>query len=460
MHCRSFAARFAPMAALCLLASSAVAQVTDDGPPINKVLMITEPQIIGSKTAAPKRPSWTFGHLMQQMSGGTPVGEFVTKWLATFDADQRVNGFTVARRDAVRDVVIDPWKKKDGFEGKSDEEWATGLKLENAPFRLSAIVYRPDLLVGNVADKGLPTWAQSAGEGRFVFQAVNDANDPQSMTVIFEYDLPAKLPAEVLAWAKDWNGLSSLDIGSDAYADALEKLTKRFSDADPELERPDNVPLNQLRTNELLGNGQWELREFKIFAGHLLMDTVKRNPDVAFDGTPELFDYVTGIVDKKELLVVPARFRGQPFLAGSSIARSPNFKWDVPRVPEAKRKFRFGINTCNGCHTGETKTFFLHVDLGALPDLAKPQSDFLTGTKPATCEHVSEDAHNEAHDESIGDLRKRQCLLVALLALSNEEAERLLVNLPVEQPSAEVLAVRPRGFDIRQFLISRRDRVE
>lgn len=459
---RNLAARFAPAAMLCalLLPTAALAQATDDGPPIDKVLMITDPQIVGSKTAPPKRPSWTFGYLVDQMSGGTPTKKFVFDWLDSFGSRQTVNGLSVVDRKAIRDSVIDPWKKKDGFADKSDEDWVAGMKLENAPFRLSAIVYRPDLLVGNVSDKGLPTWTQSAGEGRFIFQVVNEDNDPQAMTVIFEYDLPAELPAQVVDWAKLWSKLADLDIASDAYAAQLEQITKKFTDTNPTLERPDNVPLNQLRTNELLGEGQWELREFKIFAGKLQLDTVKRNPDIEFNGSPQLVAYVNDIAAKDALLVVPSRLNGAPFLAGSSIAPTPGFKWDVPGVSEPVRKFKFGINTCNGCHTGETGTKFLHVDLGALAGFAKPKSDFLVGTKPATCQEVTADSKKQDHDESIGDLRKRQCLLLALLALSPPEAERLLVNLSVEQPPTEAAEVSPGGFDIREFLLSRRDRVE
>jgi hypothetical protein len=449
-----------PLISLGFLISGGAAGQQVPDKVMNQSLMIIDPQIIGSKTTPPKRASWTFGSLMKQMSGGTGAGQFVVKWLRQFDSDQTINGFKVAARKSVRSVLADPWQAKDGFAGKSDAEWAAGLKLENAPFRLSAIVYRPDLLTGNVNGDG-PHWAQSGGEGRFIFQAVNDTGDPLRMTVIFEFDLPAKLPSEVIDWAKQWSSLAGLDISTDAYATALETITKKFSNADPNLERPNNVPLNQLRTNEFLGggaDGPWELREFKIFGGQLTEDTVKRNPDISFDKSQALAAYVTSIATDSSLLVVPARLNDKPFLAGSSLAPNPAFKWTLPGITDEKlRKFKFAINTCNGCHTGETNTFFLQVDLGAL---TKRQSDFLVGTKDVTCDAVNEDAKTEAHDEGIGDLKKRECLMDALTALSDTDAAQILTNLHIKAPAASVLTLRPKGFDVRQFLLSRRNRSE
>lgn len=455
MHYRSLAARFAPAVVLCLLVSTTAAQQPKD---ITQVLMITDERVIGSKTSAPKRASWTFGNLMQQMSGGTPVGAFIVNWLRQLETDQVVNGFTVKGRSSVRSKLIDVWKARDGFAGKPDTDWQTGLKLENAPFQLSAIIYRPDLLIGNISGQGTH-WAQSGGEGRFIFQAIDASKEPLPMTVIFEYDLPATIPDQVLDWARQWKALANQDIGSDAYANDLEAITRKFSDADPNLERPNNVPLNQLRTNEFLGGpsaGPWELREFKLFAGELRMDTVKRNPDLSFDNKQELADYVTSIANQDSLLVVPAKLNGKPFLAGSS--RTPfGFKWTLPGVSEPVRKFKFGINTCNGCHAGETDTLFLHVDLGST---TQRLSNFLVGTKEVTCDDVSADAVKPDHDPQIGDLRKRQCLMLALTELSVADAEQILLNLPLERPSTSVLALRPGGFDVRQFLLSRRDRVE
>jgi hypothetical protein len=73
------------------------------------------------------------------------------------------------------------------------------LDLDTPPFRLLAIVNRPDLL--SVADGDV----RSVGEARFVFASV-DPNDPdpthatmgqRRFFVVFEYGLPAESCSEL-----------------------------------------------------------------------------------------------------------------------------------------------------------------------------------------------------------------------------------------------------------------------
>src|SRR5262249_60483738 len=60
---------------------------------------------------------------------------------------------------------------------------------------------------------------------------------------------------------------------------------------------------------------------------------------------------------------------GSPFQAGSAIMPTENFFFHgAPTIPIAPPEVRrvFSLNTCNGCHAGETITRFTHMHL-ALP---------------------------------------------------------------------------------------------
>ena len=54
---------------------------------------------------------------------------------------------------------------------------------------------------------------------------------------------------------------------------------------------------------------------------------------------------------------------GMPFLGGSAPMPSPSFFWTAPGlVPgEFCARHKLSLNTCNGCHAGETSTPFTHV---------------------------------------------------------------------------------------------------
>ena len=58
----------------------------------------------------------------------------------------------------------------------------------------------------------------------------------------------------------------------------------------------------------------------------------------------------------------------------------PPTHWEASVDPtdnrEACARHQFSLNTCNGCHFGETDTFFLHVDPTVMPAAL---SNFLTG---------------------------------------------------------------------------------
>ena len=131
----------------------------------------------------------------------------VKQWLDSFERRQDVNGFPLPSRPAMRARLTRLWMAKDG--ATTFAAWTPDLA--NAPFRLLAIVYRPDL--GVVDGNGT---IRSAGEARFVFTALDlskvrplDEASPLPFTVIFEYGLRASDRDGVKAWAERWHRLAA-----------------------------------------------------------------------------------------------------------------------------------------------------------------------------------------------------------------------------------------------------------
>ena len=286
---------------------------------------------------------WSFGNLMTGLAGGNPAPAFVRDWLGTWEHDVKMTppgGKTETvpgNARNVHDVLIDPWPRVGGH-----------LDLSKAPFRLLAIVYRPDL--EDLAD-------HSGGELRFVYGAKGGGGRPVPMTVAFEYRIPAASHAQAVAFAKGWYGkLAPLHhAGTDAakagFLDALASLTKPITAAGADPASPNGSALAQLRTNEVAIDTPWDLREFRLSApgDALELSFAPGVPLMSLNGTKELGGYVLG--------------NGVPASKETAMARMPAEEWfwrPMPNVGNQKRH-DFAMTTCNGCHSAETGTTFLHV---------------------------------------------------------------------------------------------------
>jgi len=316
----------------------------------------------------PRDGAWSFGRLMARMSGTVPPEDFVRGWLAHWETAQTVNGQTVPARTAILPRVIDAWPRR--ADGKLD--------LTRAPLRLLAIVSRVDL-----RDLSLG----SAGEGRFVFGVLGPSGQSLPFTVILEYDLPAQTRADVKAWAQRWHELGTLVPGTAAYNDALQAVTDRFTAPNAAPGRPNGSALNQLRTNEIALASPWQLREFRLDAtsGQLREAPVALTPAVSFKGSGALATFIN---DNTPLLMdggvpaVPLELNGAPFRGAFSLA---DVAWTAPGIANAEARHRFALNTCDGCHLGETGTTFLHVSPRS-PGQPAALSAFVTGTGDAGVE--------------------------------------------------------------------------
>jgi subtilase family serine protease len=330
-------------------------------------LMITSLSVVNDPVRTTGMGAWTFGKLMQDMAP-TPAGapDFVKRWLETWMTPQTANGFTAAPRTAIQSLVLGPWQTASGGAGAP-------LNLSIAPFRLLAIVNRIDL-------RNLPN---DAGEGRFIFGVLDGSGNQTQFTVIFEYKLPGTTAADVTQWAQDWGSLGTLSLGSAAYNTRLQEITDAFAGRGVAPGKPNGSSLGQIRTNEIAIGAPWQLREFVLDAvtGDLKVDTVKQTPDqFAWNNSSGLRD----LINQNEAAILagtfqlPNTFNSQPLLGAFSNTDSPSFFWNAPGINNAQARHLFSLNTCNGCHGGETNTPFLHVSTRSA-NSESSLSGFLTG---------------------------------------------------------------------------------
>ncbi|MEX1361980.1 MAG: hypothetical protein AB1Z98_02575 [Nannocystaceae bacterium] len=401
-------------------------------------LLITDPDVVQDPTrtndacAGGGNPDgvWTFKHLMEEMAIGSGMSthDFVVDWLENWLNDATINGDDVPQRTQMFNQVIQPWANQSGvsanlvFSGGTNTLVLSGnLDLDIAPFRLSAIVNRIDL--GRTASGGggygggSSSQPVDAGELRFIFGVQNlDTCQQLTFSVIHEYGVPIEGCADVRDWALQWielNDGANLPRFSNAWRAHLEGLTESVVLHGAAPGRGNDNAINQIRTNEIALSGPWELREFTLTNEDLMsIDTTAINPaDTPVSGalqphtvamtpdddspsfTPfssfEINDFVANFVvpsgsgvpgDCSASYVVPADHpsTGVDFRGGNSFTSPPNH-WEAAvstsAIDKCKRH-QFSLNTCNGCHRGDTSTSFFHVDPTAMP---ASLSNFLTG---------------------------------------------------------------------------------
>lgn len=301
---------------------------------------------------------WTFGALMMHMAGARPPEEFVAEWLHTFEVAHVINGFPVPNHANIRPMFIDPWLVRSGCPAGAPltGPGACPLDLQQAPFRLLAVVNRVDLA-------GPGYGSTSPGEARLVFGFIDPRTGaPFEATVIFEYNLP--ITRNALDWEQEWHVLSTLPLGSIPYRDHLQSITDQITvpGAMPGAPNHDNA-IAQVRTNEISFSGVWVLNEYTLqdiglgpTAFGLLNDTTKQTPDDSMLGTPALDSYL--VAHEPDILTVDHVV--DPGLLGG--ATTAPFLWQhSTNAISPTARHLFGFSTCNGCHTVETATNFVHV---------------------------------------------------------------------------------------------------
>lgn len=385
----------------------------------DKSLMITDigvvedpgrtfnPCDLNAATAGNPNGVWTFGELMRQMASPNPGSiasdaatvTFIQDWLQTWSGPNTINGDNVPGRGV--NSIIASWQQLSDAANAAAGDPVGPLLLERVPFKLTAIVNRLDL-------RGNSGYGFSdAGEGRLVY-CLMDANcNPLEFNVIFEYGINKKTCSSVKAFGLEWANLSdpALVLGSPAFNGQLEAITNQFTLSGTNTSKPNQNSINQVRTNEFEIGSPWELREFNLNgSGILELVDVKMEPSRIYNdknASPEtqlLATYANAneadiIANNYEIpLTLPT---GEDFRGGASHTQFPptgpvNVGANTPHhwdgavaapflINNDDARHILSLNTCSGCHGGETQTFFTHIDpapFGAPAGL----SGFLTGT--------------------------------------------------------------------------------
>lgn len=371
---------------LSLIVDPAVVPPSSHTVVTEKELFIIAPAVLSDSRAQPGG-AWHIRSALQRIAGaGQDVEAFAQSWFATWSNNDNVSGST------------ETFTKRPWVTAELQQAWQANR------IRLIAIVNRIDQTKFPGGDTTQPP--TSLGEGRFVYEVLNAANQPFPFTIIFEYGLPidgAPL-ASLTKWAKDWHALGRPDLGDatqfpPAYLAELQVLTDKFSA---------HGTLNQIRANEFLPTPagqlrQWELREFHFKDSPFRLEqvTVNLTPAIANNGQPSFANFVNA--NQSDLIAGNPVTIAQALQAAVSPVSSPGFKWSALGA-NARATFITSFNTCSGCHAGDTGTLFQHIGVNA------PQmSPFLKGS--ITLAEALPPAVNttKTHDE----MRDRRRILAA-----------------------------------------------
>ena len=355
-------------------------------PPVDpaKSLMIVDPGVVrdpsragnpcmaGSNAMGP----WSFGSLMTEMANppltGVTPSTFVLTWLKQWTVPQPINGPAVPARPQIVTKVINPWIAASG---------GGALNMAKAPLRLLAIVNRIDL--HDNAAYGVA----SGGELRFVFGVLGTNCQPTPFAVILEYGVPPMSCPQLKAYAQKWQALTGMTPGTPAYNAALQAITDPITKHGAMPSKPNGSAINQVRTNEISLASPWELREFRVDATHQLRETTtKQTPIGTFNDTPTFTAQANANAAAilNHTYVVPLTIPvSVPYLSGNatvpSAAGKPTFWRGNPAIANNDVRSFASLNTCNGCHSGETATGFVHVNPSSPIGAPAGLSGFLTG---------------------------------------------------------------------------------
>jgi len=239
----------------------------------------------------------------------------------------------------------------------------------HAPFRLLAIVNRPDM---QKRDDDLKP--HSAGEVRFVFGITDASGGQRNALAIFEYDMKGENADELHDWQDQWHRLNKFQLATEAYCQALATITEKVVARGVRPDLTNGSALKKIRTNEVelsedevQDDALWNLREFVLAkSGDIVATTTEQTPREELANTQELADYVNA----EEARILKSRYVVPNALLGSqaNIPLNPQERvWlppdavNPPHINNAAARDRFARNTCNGCHGGETGTNNIHV---------------------------------------------------------------------------------------------------
>ena len=390
----------------------------------NKSLMVVSRSVVEdlTRTYDPCRTpkgnpngAWSFKTLVSNMANGFSTPEqFLVDWVNNFlfsVSTLPLSGDATTDRVSSRTKLIRAWLKNCGIPLVGPgvpAGWQTNplLKAEEFPVRLLAIINRLDLR-GNSGYGGF----SNSGEGRFVFCFIdsntptcsNGNNIPGTMTFILEYGVPLKKCTDVKDYATKWWNLRTTPFdplgAPGVFNSTLEAITKVFTAANANIARPNKSALNHFRTNDFLripfdiAQDPWDIRDFEIDAVTHKLKIIhpnkepmeKANGAVAANIPAKLTSLVTfvnglpiTVANPNPVYTIPSDVAGMH--APMRVPPGNTYHWRgntaFAMIPLNRREF--SLNTCSGCHKGETKNEFTHVRPRAV-NTESVLSGFMTG---------------------------------------------------------------------------------
>jgi hypothetical protein len=300
---------------------------------VEQELLIRDRAVLDSP-AAQARGNLSFGHLFARFAGSADpkrLDEWLGEWLRT-----EIDG-GVPSQLRPSGILRQLWPTNPGAHPDPAQ----------APFALSAILFRPDL---------------DPPELHFVYNLISRV---RTQALPFSAILEFVVPEE--SWSRRFHALGALD-SSTATLNALAGIVRDLPSANA-----------RLRTNDLLLGAEWDLREFRIHgSGQVHAVPLPGTPAITWDSPglrQTLAAWVAG--HPESTMELPRTYQ-----TANALVPNEGFGWlRDAGLPEPLRK-RFSLQTCNGCHGGETQTRFTHISLH-YPGGETRISDFLQADLPA-----------------------------------------------------------------------------
>lgn len=327
-------------------------------------------------------------------------------------------------REGVRKKLIRTWQEADGFDPTSGKEWAPNFEnapfqLLGIVNRMDLSV--PLLAFDDPSNIPFPSGPayyssgsgdSSGGEGRLIFAVTDQKGVPlePGTTIILEYGLDiARKQDQFLDWATAWHELGTYQSHGSDYRAALAKVTRLFTDQRdnarngkleaeqiaemPLLERirsratPASSQLLRVRINDGAFGEVREFREFTWSAEGLAAAPLAGTPREVFfrRGTSEnrwMARWLRNQLSEKQtqstarddigskmpnnfIIPVSTRLRGKDVPVVAHVAPVPEnnvaYHWDGWGLKGDDLRRAFSMQTCCGCHCGDTNTAFFHL---------------------------------------------------------------------------------------------------
>lgn len=273
----------------------------------------------------------------------------------------------------------------------------------------------------NISNQGQPPWHTNTGDfpsSNPITPQPNKKIDWRGMNVILEYANTQTTECGVKDLGQQWKDLSNYDLNStnpndmDSYLTNLQSITDLVTTRNANPSGINGSAISQIRTNSKLflvgyysgsANGQWEpmnweLREFGLNqSGYLVSQPTKNMPKTEYNykrnsvfentayassnASTELVNWIYGINGPSHKFAV---MNGNHNLSNHLLAPTAEAKEELlsyfglgfwhssfpddvydddnytsyASLQEKEIRHQISLNSCVGCHTGETKTMF------------------------------------------------------------------------------------------------------